>query len=93
MKNTTPPTNNGHEPLAAPKTRFEKERWTLPTTQYEPLNVLRDIGPGVTAARPGAFDHEQHGSLQADGSTRPYRTNLTVMQSKVRNPAFNHKDK
>lgn len=70
---TPKPTNNGCEPFAQKFTRrAEKERWNLPATKYEPLNVLRDIGPGVTAARPGAFDHEQCGSLQADGSVKPY---------------------
>ena len=49
------------------------ERWTKPQAPYQPLNVQRDIGPGVSAARPGAFDHEKYGSRLPDGSIQPYR--------------------
>lgn len=40
-----------------------------PPTKYEPL-TMRDLPQPVL--RPGAIDHEKYGSLQPDGSVRPY---------------------
>lgn len=33
--------------------------------------------------RPGALDHEKHGSLQADGSVKPYQA-ISYLSSSVR---------
>lgn len=33
--------------------------------------------------RPGALDHEKHGSLQADGSVKPYQA-ISYLSSPVR---------
>ena len=40
-----------------------------PPTKYEPL-TMRDLPQPVL--RPGALDHEKHGSRQPDGSVKPY---------------------
>ena len=67
---TPKPTNNGCEPFAQKFTRrAEKERWNPPTAGYQPL-TMRDLPTPVL--RPGALDHEKHGSLQSDGSVKPY---------------------
>ena len=65
----TLPTNNGCEPFATNVPRLQKERWNLPTAGYQPL-TMRDLPQPVL--RPGALDHERHGSRQPDGSVKPY---------------------
>lgn len=51
-----------------------------PPTKYEPL-TMRDLPQPVL--RPGALDHTKYGSLQADGSVRPFKP-IGYLSSSVR---------
>lgn len=58
--------HNLHLPNRAPAAGLRGESiQTL--TDWKPLNWR-----AATPMRPGALDHERHGSLQADGSVKPY---------------------
>lgn len=43
-----------------------------PPAQPEKTEPWRGVDWSVSTMRPGCLDHERHGSLQPDGSVRPY---------------------
>lgn len=53
----------------------------LDGVQYPPYQPYVPTTSAVT--RPGALDHEKHGSLQADGSVKPYQA-ISYLSSPVR---------